>query len=73
MATSLETYLHDSMVWEIKKAIRAQGISQAELSRRAGYSERHVSTLLCGRTQGLLQTWDNLAKALGLSWKVELD
>lgn len=72
MTASIDTYLHDSMVWEVKRAMREQGICQAELARLAGYSERYTSVLLTGRTPGLLQTWDTLAKALGLAWKVGL-
>ena len=73
MTVKMDSYLHDKMVCAVKKAIKDQGITQAELSHRAGYSERHVSCLLCGKVQGRLQSWEDLAKALGLTWSVTLD
>lgn len=55
----------------IRKAREAKGVSQAELARRIGYHQSHVSHLERGRSRLDLVTATRVADALGIP-RVEL-
>jgi transcriptional regulator with XRE-family HTH domain len=59
---------HHALQEQLTKAVRQglieRGWSQAELARRAGISEKHLSQMLKGRTEGSLSMWDQLLTIL---------
>ena len=46
--------------------VRDSGVPQAELARRVGFSEKHVSQMLTGRVEGTLTAWQVLLDAAGV-------
>lgn len=51
---------------EVKARLRGQGATQASLARYLGITEKHLSQLLTGRTDGSPEMLDRLAAAVGL-------
>ena len=64
LAQQLADQVDDEMV--------RQGMTQAELARLAGFSQKHVSQMLTGKATGTVEAWDRLAEALGTDWVVGL-
>lgn len=56
--------LQEILVFQIKAAMKMRKMSQKKLAEQAGCSERHLSNLLSGKTQGTLGLWDTLLKVL---------
>lgn len=50
------TDLHDELV----ERVQSHGVPQAVLARRAGLSEKHVSQMMTGVTEGRVEVWDRL-------------
>lgn len=42
------------------------GLTQANLARKAGVSQRHISNIECGRRRGSLDAWQKILRALNL-------
>jgi transcriptional regulator with XRE-family HTH domain len=51
---------------EVKARLREQGATQASLARYLGITEKHLSQLLTGKTDGSPEMLDRLAAAAGL-------
>ena len=51
----LQTFLQD--------LVRASGVPQCDLARRAGLTEKHVSEMMNGWSQGKLSAWQALLDA----------
>jgi predicted transcriptional regulator len=58
-AIPLQTFLQD--------LIRASGVPQRDLARRAALTEKHVSEMMCGWSQGKLSAWQALLDAAGVT------
>lgn len=56
----------------ISEALDAAGISQAELARQAGVTQKHVSLVLSGQAGAQLGQLDYWAWLLGLRFEVKL-
>ena len=52
----------------LRRWLRENGVSQAELARRAGLDRKVVSALASGRRDGNLATWRRIRQALGCSF-----
>ncbi len=61
---SSSTDLADLLRTVLKNRLRTQGLTQAELARRAGISAAGVSALMVGSVDGYLSTWSRLFEAL---------
>lgn len=64
--------MQEEMAKLLSEALRADGISQAELSRRTGISAKHINRFLnCkqGAASAMIEYW---AFAIGREWKVQL-
>lgn len=48
----------------IRRLRMAKGLSQSELSEKAGLSEKYLSSIETGRKTGSFETMENLARAL---------
>ena len=55
-------YMHQLKTWRERR-----GLSQADLGRRAGYSDAFISMLERGKKFGTFDTLDRLAKALNVA------
>lgn len=62
MAKTL-TIPHDRLL----AARRAAGLTQAQLSERTGYSQRFISNIETGSREGSIETYQRLARALGVT------
>lgn len=60
----------------IRGAARAtmqdQGVSQVELAKRVGASQKHLSQMFTGAAVGSLELWSKIATALDRRWSVSL-
>lgn len=56
----------DMITDELRAAVIASGVTQAELSRRSGVPQSQISTWLAGRCLPSGQSIDRLADAMGL-------
>ena len=52
----------------VRDELKRQGISQGELARRIGASEKHLSQMLTGAADGRLELWVRIAAELDLEW-----
>lgn len=50
----------------LQELIRASGVPQNELARRTGLTEKHVSEMMNGWSQGKLSAWQALLDAAGV-------
>jgi transcriptional regulator with XRE-family HTH domain len=50
----------------LRAEIVATGISQTELAQRTGFSAKHISAMMTGRSQGKLTAWQALLDAAGV-------
>lgn len=57
----------------LREALDADGITQAQLAYRTGYSQKHISRVLGGQATAPLSTLDALASALGRRWVIRLE
>lgn len=55
--------LHDELVARVRARMRARGMTQADLARRAGLTQKHLSQMLTGRVDGALAAWQRLLDA----------
>lgn len=56
----------------LKQAMDEAGMTQAQLCREMGITQKHLSRLLSGQADGSLGMWEYAAFVLGKEWKVEL-
>lgn len=56
----------------IRAELAEQGLSQARLALRTGYTPKHISQVLTGRVTGRIEVFDRCAKALGVHFDVVL-
>lgn len=54
----------------IRRELKRQEMSQAELARRIGITTKHMSQMLTGVMDGRLELWVAMADALGLEWQL---
>lgn len=64
--------LEEAVGAAVRRALRKDGLSQAEFARRVGMSEKHVSLVLQGKAGATLETLDDWAEALGRRWFVSM-
>lgn len=57
----------------LREALDADGITQAHLAHRTGYSQKHISRVLTGQATAPLSTLDALASAVGRRWVIRLE
>lgn len=62
----------DTMAATLRRAVRASGLSQAEVARRAHTSGKHLGRILNGQGQASVEVYDAWARALGCRWEVRL-
>jgi predicted transcriptional regulator len=51
----------------LRDLVRASGVPQRELSRRTGFTEKHISEMMNGWSQGQLSAWQALLDAAGVT------
>lgn len=56
--------LQEILVFQIKAAMKMRKVSQKRLAEQAGCSEKHLSNLLSGKSEGTLRVWDTLLGVL---------
>jgi hypothetical protein len=56
---ALQTFLQD--------LVRASGVPQCDLAHRVGLTEKHVSEMMNGWSQGKLSAWQALLDAAGVA------
>lgn len=57
--------LQEALVGIIRAELRKRHWQQKDLAAAAGYSPKHVGSMLNGRRQATLECWDNLLTAVG--------
>jgi len=62
----------EAMAALISEALAKDGVTQAELARQSGVSEKHVSTVLSGQAGAQIGLLDYWAWLLGLRFDVKL-
>lgn len=62
-ATQFPTDLQRRLAGEVTAGMKRTGQTQADLSRRTGIGEPHISLLLHGHRVGSMQAWDALIVA----------
>lgn len=62
----------DRMVTQLSRAVRASGLSQTEVARRAHTSGKHLGRVVNGQGQASMDVYDAWARALGCRWEVQL-
>lgn len=50
----------------LTQRVRDSGVPQKTLAQRTGYSQKHISSMLC-MGAGSIQGWDNLLRAAGIA------
>jgi transcriptional regulator with XRE-family HTH domain len=53
--------------------VRSTGIRQRTICGRVGITEKHLSEMLNGRTEGTLKTWQAVLDAAGVSLRIGAD
>ncbi|SDT85857.1 helix-turn-helix domain-containing protein [Gordonia westfalica] len=56
--------LADNLAVALRTRLAETGVSQGDLARRAGVSEKHLSQVINGRAGASVATWDRLFVAL---------
>jgi transcriptional regulator with XRE-family HTH domain len=51
----------------LRDLVRASGVPQNELAQRTGLTEKHISEMLNGWSQGTLSAWQALLDAAGVT------
>lgn len=54
----------------VRTALRDRGLTQAKVARDLGISQKYLSQILTGRTDGRLHVWVELANLLGMTWQL---
>lgn len=62
--------LHQWLINRVNEGMEARGLTQSELAREAGISEKHLSGILTGRVTGSIELWDFLLLVLGTRHEV---
>lgn len=52
----------------VRTAIKDLGLTQKQVAADVGITEKHLSQMLLGRSDGKLAVWVALAQRLGLRW-----
>lgn len=56
----------------VKAEMRERGISQVQLSKMAGVSQKHLSQMFTGNAFGSLELWSKIALVMDRRWAVSL-
>lgn len=67
------TNLHLQFAIHVRATLFAEGKSQAWLAAETGLTEKHVSMVLSGLSDGSFETWERFATALGDEWVIDLE
>lgn len=59
------TPLQAWLVGRVKEGLREQGWTQARLAAEAGITQKHLSQMLTGATEGSLTKWSTLLSRIG--------
>jgi len=59
------TKVQDVLAAELRRQMKEAHVRQRDLALAVGISEKHLSQMLTGRTQGSLAMWDKLFAELG--------
>jgi DNA-binding XRE family transcriptional regulator len=56
----------------VKTEMRERGITQVQLSKMAGVSQKHLSQMFTGNAYGSLELWSKIAEVMDRRWAVSL-
>lgn len=62
--------LHQWLLGHLTVAMKERGVTQVEMAREAGISQKHLSRILTGKAIGSLELWDFLLLCVGVRHKV---
>jgi transcriptional regulator with XRE-family HTH domain len=62
----------EQLATQLRAAMEAEGMTQAQLCREMGVTQKHVSLMLNGKAGASLGLWDYAAYTLNRTWTVEL-
>jgi transcriptional regulator with XRE-family HTH domain len=54
----------------IREELKRQEMKQSELARKIGVTDKHMSQMLNGKTDGRVGHWVAMASALGMEWQL---
>ena len=59
-------WIQQSFIDRVKYKLEWHSMTQSELAVKIGVSDKHVSMLLSGRSQGTLNIWSNIFDVLNI-------
>jgi transcriptional regulator with XRE-family HTH domain len=62
----------DAMAAQLRRVVRASGLTQIEVARRSHTSGKHLGRIVNGQGQASVDVYDAWAQALGYRWEVRL-
>lgn len=70
MECKLTSYVTGQMVQLLRQETQWLGLSQAEIARRLGVSQKHISCVVNGKTRARNELLEDWAKELGMKFRV---
>lgn len=54
----------------VRAALKDVGLTQVQVARDLGISEKHLSQMLTGKADGSLRLWVEMVGLLGMTWQL---